>query len=325
MPQTREPTTETPASKLSESLALAAVLSEVAAALQDDPLQDDPLQEPLVEEGDPPASGASQPCLIERRCPYCHDGLGSGEQVLCSGCVTPHHAACFREHGGCSLLGCDAKRSLDLDGPASRILCSSCMELTPSNAPFCAKCGSRHEAGSWSASPVAARRRLQEFFRAAAVLLVASFAVGAGLGSFGEKERRVQLEAARDSHRMWQESALKDHLRAIQRAQVVFARDDLDGDGEGNYAQSVAELEVALDAARALAAPDAFESDADLARQDLLEGGYWRSEWEVRLTKSSEGRQVAQGRRLDEPARLVWSCDLQGRIERRPANERTDP
>lgn len=43
-------------------------------------------------------------------CPFCHDALAMhdlGEGVVrCPGCEVAHHAACWREHGGCSTLGC---------------------------------------------------------------------------------------------------------------------------------------------------------------------------------------------------------------------------
>jgi hypothetical protein len=43
-------------------------------------------------------------------CPFCHDALATqdlGDGVVrCPGCEVAHHAACWREHGGCSTLGC---------------------------------------------------------------------------------------------------------------------------------------------------------------------------------------------------------------------------
>ncbi len=292
----------------SDERGLGAVLSDVARVLfEERPPEPDPPRPDLPHPG--------RPRLIERRCPYCHDGLGNEAQVLCAGCVTPHHAACFGEHGGCSLLGCDAKRSLDLEGPTSRILCATCSELTPSNAPFCAKCGGRHGPGTWSASRRASRKRLQEILGAAAVLLFASFAIGASVGSFRSKARLVQLDAALEGQRLRREVALKDHLRAIQRAQVVFAGYDLDADGEANYAVSVAELKVVLNAAEALAAPDSLEGELERAHLDVLRADYWSGELEIVLTKDREGRQLALGRWLDARDSARWACDLQGRIE----------
>jgi TM2 domain-containing membrane protein YozV len=43
-------------------------------------------------------------------CPYCRGAIehGSGEDLVCSGCGTPHHADCFAENGGCTVFGCSA-------------------------------------------------------------------------------------------------------------------------------------------------------------------------------------------------------------------------
>ena len=43
-------------------------------------------------------------------CPYCRTPIepDSGEQFLCTGCGTPHHADCFKENGGCTVFGCSA-------------------------------------------------------------------------------------------------------------------------------------------------------------------------------------------------------------------------
>jgi TM2 domain-containing membrane protein YozV len=41
-------------------------------------------------------------------CPYCRAPIepDSGEPLLCDGCGTPHHAACYKENGGCTVFGC---------------------------------------------------------------------------------------------------------------------------------------------------------------------------------------------------------------------------
>jgi TM2 domain-containing membrane protein YozV len=43
-------------------------------------------------------------------CPYCRTPIepDSGEQLLCTGCGTPHHADCYAENGGCTVFGCSA-------------------------------------------------------------------------------------------------------------------------------------------------------------------------------------------------------------------------
>lgn len=43
-------------------------------------------------------------------CPYCRTPIepDSGEQLLCTGCGTPHHTDCYAENGGCTVFGCSA-------------------------------------------------------------------------------------------------------------------------------------------------------------------------------------------------------------------------
>jgi hypothetical protein len=49
----------------------------------------------------------------ESRCPYCLDDLVGKDQrvVRCVLCRTPHHEACFNEHGGCTAFGCAGRAS----------------------------------------------------------------------------------------------------------------------------------------------------------------------------------------------------------------------
>lgn len=43
----------------------------------------------------------------EARCPYCKDRFeGASKTAACATCRTPHHAACYEEHGGCAVPGC---------------------------------------------------------------------------------------------------------------------------------------------------------------------------------------------------------------------------
>ena len=53
-----------------------------------------------------------QPLLDAPRCPYCHGDFVVRPEVehCCLGCGTPMHAACWREHGGCSVYGCGGLR-----------------------------------------------------------------------------------------------------------------------------------------------------------------------------------------------------------------------
>lgn len=47
------------------------------------------------------------------RCAYCRDGLTGEEDdlVACERCHTALHGACWDEHGGCPMLGCDGERA----------------------------------------------------------------------------------------------------------------------------------------------------------------------------------------------------------------------
>ncbi|MGE0708913.1 MAG: hypothetical protein AB7N76_22720 [Planctomycetota bacterium] len=44
---------------------------------------------------------------MEGRCPYCLAELSGAPAVRCARCFTPHHAPCFREHGRCTVFGCE--------------------------------------------------------------------------------------------------------------------------------------------------------------------------------------------------------------------------
>ncbi len=43
-------------------------------------------------------------------CPYCRGPIEpeAGDQLVCQGCGTPHHADCYAENGGCTVFGCSA-------------------------------------------------------------------------------------------------------------------------------------------------------------------------------------------------------------------------
>jgi hypothetical protein len=43
-------------------------------------------------------------------CPYCRGVIDSadGNEKICEGCGTPHHADCYAENGGCTVFGCKA-------------------------------------------------------------------------------------------------------------------------------------------------------------------------------------------------------------------------
>lgn len=47
-----------------------------------------------------------------QRCPYCHTDLQEEPELAkCGRCQTTHHAACWEEAGGCTVLGCGARRA----------------------------------------------------------------------------------------------------------------------------------------------------------------------------------------------------------------------
>jgi TM2 domain/Prokaryotic RING finger family 1 len=43
-------------------------------------------------------------------CPYCRGPIEAeaGNEQVCAGCGTPHHADCYAENGGCTVFGCSA-------------------------------------------------------------------------------------------------------------------------------------------------------------------------------------------------------------------------
>ena len=53
-----------------------------------------------------------------QRCPYCHDHLEVELQaaITCPACHTEHHAACLRELGRCTTLGCERPLEVDEEG-----------------------------------------------------------------------------------------------------------------------------------------------------------------------------------------------------------------
>ncbi|MCI0607145.1 ankyrin repeat domain-containing protein [bacterium] len=49
-------------------------------------------------------------------CPFCKAPFGKEKIVRCSVCGTRHHAACWNEHGRCSLYNCPGKKELIISG-----------------------------------------------------------------------------------------------------------------------------------------------------------------------------------------------------------------
>lgn len=48
--------------------------------------------------------------MTEAVCPYCRCPIdeAADEQLVCTGCSTPHHTDCYAENGGCTVFGCSA-------------------------------------------------------------------------------------------------------------------------------------------------------------------------------------------------------------------------
>jgi hypothetical protein len=65
-----------------------------------------------------PLQGEGTPRVVRRRpreatvtrCPYCRSAIDD-DVVVCERCATPQHAACFEEHGRCSVHACDGARA----------------------------------------------------------------------------------------------------------------------------------------------------------------------------------------------------------------------
>jgi hypothetical protein len=48
--------------------------------------------------------------VVAAICPYCRAPIEAdfGNEMVCAGCGTPHHADCYEENGGCTVFGCTA-------------------------------------------------------------------------------------------------------------------------------------------------------------------------------------------------------------------------
>lgn len=62
--------------------------------------------------GDPVEAAPRTAVVVTLACRFCHDPLARGAAVFCAGCLAPHHADCWREHGRCTVLGCGETRSI---------------------------------------------------------------------------------------------------------------------------------------------------------------------------------------------------------------------
>lgn len=254
---------------------------------------------------------------VRRRCPFCHDALQATSIALCASCATPHHAACFAQNHGCSLLGCGGTRAVAADGPES-VVCEGCERHTPAGAPFCAWCGAGlgegqrplHERAertpSWTARRYAA---------AAALLLGATFGMG---GFFGLQQRQVlgglarvgeQLEAQRA------EGLMPQVLEVVNTAQQHYRVNDLDGDGDrDDFVAAYAPLVEAIRGTRF--------ADFDLLRWP----GAWERHYAIEVHRSADGdRYCALAVPRDPGSRLeLWFVSDEGRVAVIPSRDEVD-
>jgi hypothetical protein len=80
---------------------------------------------------DVPGTGDSSPRITARsrgltteRCPSCHAPvLDADNEHACPVCGTRHHAECYRENGGCTLIGCTGRvdRATEIEEDLERI------------------------------------------------------------------------------------------------------------------------------------------------------------------------------------------------------------
>lgn len=45
----------------------------------------------------------------DARCPFCHEAVARAQATACPSCGTDHHAECWQEGGGCTILGCASR------------------------------------------------------------------------------------------------------------------------------------------------------------------------------------------------------------------------
>ncbi|RMG10812.1 MAG: hypothetical protein D6731_16800 [Planctomycetota bacterium] len=273
--------------------------------------------DPEPSTAEPSAAGAPAP-LVRRRCPYCHDALGTACVVFCTGCATPHHADCFSENHGCALLGCGGTASVGTREAASR-LCGSCQGHTPARAPFCAWCGAALGEGEGAEprhhrAPAAERAprgldlgTLRNYLAAAALLLACGLGVGA---LFGRRERPV-LEAMRQQgwqllRLRWEEQA-RQNLQEVLRAQRRYAREDLDGNGVRDYAPSLASLDEALRRAGWCGTPAAEESCSGTVVYGVPPWAGGRVRIELRAAGQGEDARFVAVARPNDAERAEWS------------------
>lgn len=243
--------------------------------------------------------------VVRRRCPYCHDALQAGSIALCATCATPHHATCFAQHHGCSLLGCGGTRSMAVDAPES-VVCAACEGNTPADAPFCARCGAAvaggarplHEAPLARVESAWSPRR---YLAAAALLVASTFGMGA---FFGLQQRTFVVNYSRqmgeDAARRI-ESRMAKLLLQLYEVQSTYRYMDLDGDGRHDFAPHIASLAA---------------QRPKLGGSDWIDGfAWWEPHYRITLHVSADGaRFCAVARPTSGDELTTWFVNHEGRV-----------
>lgn len=77
----------------------------------------------------------------EETCPFCLDGLATGETSACPACATTYHAACLQELPRCATLGC--AQTFGMREPAPPI-CVHCGYQAARSMSTSCRCGTRY-------------------------------------------------------------------------------------------------------------------------------------------------------------------------------------
>ncbi|HZU98793.1 MAG TPA: RING finger protein [Planctomycetota bacterium] len=79
---------------------------------------------------------------MNARCPYCFTEFDALEpEVRCGRCGTPHHRACFTEHGRCVTLMCGSVSYKTLDGAELQVRRQLEVTIGPARSPFLVRAG----------------------------------------------------------------------------------------------------------------------------------------------------------------------------------------
>jgi hypothetical protein len=170
--------------------------------------------------------------LASVRCPFCRDGIATAERILCADCLTPHHASCFAENEGCSLLGCHGTRAVASE--RASVLCGACRRDAPDGARWCPWCRAKIAPPR---PPLHARARLGARARslvAFAAALLVLLPGGLAIGFLSERSLERAWWQTRGSLDTLEEQAeARRVLQAVLEAQRLYRARGVRG---GNYA-----------------------------------------------------------------------------------------